>query len=31
MNIIFEGLIFICVGYIVVILVLKAVDMMQGD
>ena len=31
MIIIFEGIILICAGYIVVILVLKAVEIMQGD
>lgn len=31
MMFIVEGIIFICVAYIVVILVLKAVELMQGD
>lgn len=31
MTFILEGIIFICVAYIVVILVLKAVELMQGD
>jgi hypothetical protein len=31
MIIIVEGIIFICVAYLVVILVLKAVEIMQGD
>jgi hypothetical protein len=31
MTFILEGIIFICVAYIVVILVLKAVELLQGD
>jgi len=31
MMIIIEGLLFMLAGYIVVILVLKAVELMQGD
>lgn len=31
MTFIIEGIIFICVAYIVVILILKAVELMQGD
>jgi len=31
MTIIVEGILFICVAYIVVVIVLKAVESMQGD
>jgi hypothetical protein len=31
MTFIIEGIIFICVAYIVVILIVKAVELMQGD
>jgi hypothetical protein len=31
MTIIAEGILFICVAYIVVVIVLKAVESMQGD
>jgi hypothetical protein len=31
MMVIIEGVIFICVAYIVVILILKAIEALQGD